>query len=79
VYSRLLVWIDANHNGISEPEELHTLRELGIFRIDLRYALSSYTDAYGNQFRYVAKIWDEAGKAHNLCYDVFVEASVGKN
>lgn len=50
--------------------------ELGIFRIDLRYTLSRYVDANGNQFRYRAKIWDEAGQAHNACYDVFLEVAV---
>lgn len=70
VYGRLRVWIDANHNGFSEPSELHTLHELGISRIGLKYRLSSYVDQYGNRFRYLAQIWDEAGKAHDLCYDV---------
>jgi hypothetical protein len=72
IYGKLRVWIDANHNGISEPGELHTLKELGIVRIDLNYRLSRYTDQFGNRFRYVAKIWDEAGRAHDLCYDVFL-------
>jgi hypothetical protein len=76
IYEHLRVWIDANHNGISEPEELHSLPEVGIFRIDLRYTLSRYVDAYGNQFRYRAKIWDEAGQSHNTCYDVFLEVAV---
>jgi hypothetical protein len=72
VYDHLWLWIDANHNGVSEPEELHNLRETGIFRIDLRYQLSSYTDAYGNRFRYKSRLWDEAGRAHHVCYDVFL-------
>jgi hypothetical protein len=72
VYAKLRVWIDANHNGVSEPAELHTLRELGIVRIDLKYRLSPYVDQFGNRFRYAARIWDEAGKAHGICYDVFL-------
>jgi len=30
VWSKLRVWIDANHDGVSQPEELHTLEEIGI-------------------------------------------------
>jgi len=37
VYGQLRIWIDANHNGISEPEELHKLNEVGVFRIELKY------------------------------------------
>lgn len=59
VYRRLRVWIDANHNGVSEPGELHRLRELGVFSIDLRYRLSKYVDPNGNQFRYQARIRDK--------------------
>ncbi len=61
VYDHLRVWIDANHNGVSEPSGMHTLRDLGIFRVDLKYTLSRYVDANGNQFRYRARIWDESG------------------
>ena len=73
VYDKLRVWIDANHNGFSEPNELHTLRELDIRRIGLTYTLSQYVDANGNQFRYRAHIWDKAGAAHNACYDVILQ------
>jgi len=72
VYSHLRLWIDANHNGVSEPEELHTLTEMGIFRIALKYASDDYVDANGNQFRYRGKVQDRAGLEHNACYDVFL-------
>jgi hypothetical protein len=73
IYYHLRVWIDKNHNGVSEPEELYRLPDIGIFRIDLKYTRSDYTDAFGNQFRYRSKIWDKAGREHDVCYDVFLQ------
>jgi hypothetical protein len=48
VFDHLLIWIDDNHNGISEPNELYSLRDAVIFRIDLRYFLSNRIDENGN-------------------------------
>lgn len=75
VYDHLRVWIDDNHDGISEPNELYTLQEVGMFRIDLKYVLSSYVDENGNEFRYKSRVWDQAGKQHDTCYDVFVRVA----
>ena len=72
VYDRLLIWIDANHNGISESDELHTLSEVGISQISLTPQLSKRVDEFGNLFRYAADIWDKGGSKHHLCYDVFL-------
>ena len=56
IYRKLLVWVDSNHNGISDPGELIPLQQAGIKAISLNYHDAHYTDAYGNQFRYRAEV-----------------------
>lgn len=56
VFSKLRLWIDENHDGVCQPNELHRLPELGIYSLALNYQLSRKTDQFGNQFRYRARV-----------------------
>ncbi len=76
VFSHLALWIDENHDGISQPKELHPLPELGIFSLNLNYKESRRTDEFGNMFRFRAKV-NPYNRSHETdvrrwAYDVFL-------
>lgn len=77
VFPDLRLWIDSNHDGVSQPEELYKLPDLGVFSIALTYQESRRKDQYGNLFRYRAKInvlpgQQDNTKASKVAYDVFL-------
>ncbi|HEX6732476.1 MAG TPA: hypothetical protein VF074_20830 [Pyrinomonadaceae bacterium] len=73
VFAALRLWRDANHNGISEADELHSLAALNVKAFALDYKYSKRVDAYGNEFRYRAKVHDTAeGSIGRWAWDVFL-------
>jgi len=75
IFSSLRLWIDENHDGICQQQELHTLPELGVLSLSLEYALSHRIDEFGNVFRYRATV--NPGKPGDpdvgrKAYDVFL-------
>lgn len=59
IYDKLLVWVDSNHDGFSQPSELKRLKDVHVSKIDLNYQLSKFVDQFGNTFYYRARVWDE--------------------
>ena len=73
VFQRLRLWQDKNHNGVSEPEELHTLASLNVTALELDFKESKRVDQYGNEFKYRAKVRDtSSGSVGRWAWDVFL-------
>jgi hypothetical protein len=73
IFTELRVWQDANHDGISQPDELKTLEAVGIKAISLQYTLSTKTDPFDNVFRYRGRVLDTSGsEVRKVIYDVLV-------
>lgn len=73
IFSKLRVWQDKNHDGVSQPDELHTLESVGITGISLHYTLSQRKDQFGNIFRYRSTIRSSDGsETSKFIYDVFL-------
>lgn len=71
IFQSLRLWIDSNHDGVSETGELHRLSEFGITSISLHYGFSYRRDQYGNQFRFRSQVQSENAGVSHWAYDVF--------
>jgi hypothetical protein len=56
LFLRLLLWTDANHNGISEAAELRPIRDV-LAAIGLGFAGYHRVDAHGNQARFRGNVY----------------------
>lgn len=77
-YSQLRLWIDRNHNGISEPDELFRLSDKGVVKIFLGYRETHRQDRYGNHLRYTGTMLREFRNGQTVprnIYDVFLKVT----
>jgi hypothetical protein len=69
IWPHLLLWVDANHDGISQPDELTRLTDSGITRLALTDHWTGRRDAVGNTLRYEALFY--RGSVAHPYYDVY--------
>jgi hypothetical protein len=73
-YSKLLLWIDSNHDGLSSPSELFSLSQAGIVSLDTtNYVMRRRRDQHGNRYRYEgwAMIVENGKLRTRRMFDVF--------
>jgi hypothetical protein len=56
LFRSLCAWVDGNRDGISQPEEIHTLDDVGVRYLEYDYRPTRLVDDYGNRFRYVSQV-----------------------
>jgi hypothetical protein len=74
VWSKLLLWVDRNHDGISQPDELTRIADSGIVSISLIYKTENRRDTFGNKYCQRATItWADGHK--QPIYDVWLASA----
>jgi hypothetical protein len=63
IFEKLRLWVDTDHDAISDFGELRTLGDESIIAIELNYTLSRREDEHGNQFAYLGQALRSVG--HN--------------
>ena len=72
-WPKLLVWRDADHDGISSASELTPIETTRIRSIGADYRWTGRRDRHGNEFRYAAslEVDSDRGRVQRPVYDIF--------
>ncbi len=73
VFAGLRLWVDANHDGVSQPGEFVTLAQAGVASIKLGAQPIARRDRFGNYFKYRAVVHLADGR-RTMAWDVFLAA-----
>ncbi|MGE5346897.1 MAG: hypothetical protein ACM3JH_13165 [Acidithiobacillales bacterium] len=57
IWWELMLWVDVNHDGISQSSEIGPLALSSVTAIGVDYSPSLRRDRFGNLFRYRAAMW----------------------
>lgn len=71
VFHELMLWLDYDHNGVSEEHELFTLADYEIEAIELDYVTTRSRDRFGNEFRWSSRVLFNGGRT-TRAYDVIL-------
>jgi hypothetical protein len=73
IFPELRLWQDRDHDGVSQPSELHTLPGLGVAGVSLSYAEAREVDQHGNSFRYRSAVYGTPGSPVGMtAWDVWL-------
>ncbi|MEA2336444.1 MAG: hypothetical protein QOE82_451, partial [Thermoanaerobaculia bacterium] len=73
VWNSLLLWVDANHNGVSDASELRSIRDSSITSIETGYHWTGRRDQSGNRFGFEGQLHE--GHRTKSFYDIFFVAA----
>jgi RHS repeat-associated protein len=76
VFNRLRLWVDTNHDGVSQPGELVPLAAAGVVSIELGYRVTGRRDGHGNFYRYRGVVHLSSGRRVPI-WDVFLAVGSG--
>lgn len=68
-YTSLQLWIDQNHDGVSQPDELMSLIDAGVRAIGTSYVETRRRDQFGNGYTYLGGAQLSNGRQRRV-YDV---------
>jgi hypothetical protein len=72
IFPSLRIWVDVNHNGLTDHgTELKPLSFFNIVGIHIMYQTESWTDQWGNEFRWPG-LFLKAGPGARTAYDVYL-------
>ena len=74
-FQELKVWMDTNHNGISEEKELYSLEHFGISSIDLNYSQVNRVDENGNWMKAGSNLFGQNANYNVGEYDFNIDFS----
>jgi hypothetical protein len=71
VWTRLILWTDSSHDGVSQSAELRPLAGTDVTAILLDYKEAQRRDRYGNRYLYRSSALTDDGKRKIDVFDVF--------
>jgi hypothetical protein len=71
-WPQLVLWVDVNHDGISDPGEINPITESDLLALHVNYSEISKRDRYANAFRYMSHV--ELSGGRRPYYDVYFRA-----